>query len=393
MIWMIVGVLVLVAVIVGVKVLMVMRMIASFPQPAPATVSATQAAYQSWQPRLQSVGSLRAVRGADLALDVAGVVDSVDLKSGDQVKKGQVLLQLRNGDDLAQLHQLEADARLARANFRRARQQRDANAISVANYDSAAAEMNARAAAVERQQVVVAKKQLRAPFAGRAGIITVNSGDFISAGTMIVTLQHIESLYADFDVPQRELGRLKLGQTVHLSVDAFPGRRFAGTLSAINARVDTATRNVQVEATVPNPDGALVPGMFARLSVDVGKKQRYLTLPQTAIVYNPYGNSVFVVQRGKDKPAKNTGDDAKPAPQTGNEADNQTDKQTAKQTVKQTIVTTGETRGDQVAILKGLQPGTTVVTSGQLKLQNDAPIKIDNSVQPADSPDPTPQEQ
>lgn len=371
MIVMIVGVLLLVAVIVGAKVLLVMRTIAGLPKPTPATVSTTVAGYQAWQPALNTVGSLRAVRGADLALDVPGLVRRVDLQSGQQVKKGQLLLQLSDADDRAQLEQLEAAARLSQLNFRRADQQRASHAISTADYDSAAADLKARQAAVTEQKALVAKKQLRAPFAGRTGIITASPGDYLNAGTAIVTLQQIDSLYVDFSIPQRELGRLQIGQPVQLTLDAYNNRRFHGQVTAINPKVDTGTRNVQVEATVPNADGALLPGMFARISVDVGGKQRYLTLPQAAIVYNPYGDIVFVVQslQGKDEQGN-----ALPP------------------TVQQTLVTTGDTRGDQVAIVKGLEAGTTVVTSGQIKLKNGASIKIDNSVQPADAAHPTPQE-
>ncbi|AWN15962.1 efflux RND transporter periplasmic adaptor subunit [Salinisphaera sp. LB1] len=371
MIVMVVGVLLLVALIVGAKVGLVMRKIASLPKPAPATVSTAVARYQAWQPALHAVGSLRAVRGADLALDVPGLVNRIHVRSGQHVNKGELLLQLNDADDRAQLAQLEAAARLSRLNYRRADQQRASHAISTADYDSAAADLKGKQAAVAGQKALVSKKQLRAPFAGRAGIITVSPGDYLNAGTAIVTLQQIDSLYADFSVPQRAIGRLQIGQTIHLAVDAYDSRRFDGRVTAINPKVDTDTRNVQVEAIVPNADGALLPGMFANIRVDAGRRQRYLTLPQAAIVYNPYGDMVFVVQ-----PSKGNNEQGQPLPAT----------------VQQTLVTTGETRGDQVAIVKGLAAGATVVTSGQIKLSNGAPITIDNNVQPADAAHPTPQE-
>ena len=187
-------------------------------------------------------------------MDVAGLVTEVNLKSGEDVKKGQLLLQLRDGDDVAQLQQLQANAQLSKITIDRARKQLDAQAISKADYDSATADYKAKQAAVEQQKVVVAKKQLRAPFAGRAGIITTSPGDYLSAGTAVVTLQQLDPLYVDFNVPQSELGRLKVGQPVNLTLDAYAGRTFSGTLSAINPKVDTSTRNVQVEATVPNKD-------------------------------------------------------------------------------------------------------------------------------------------
>ncbi|HWU75054.1 MAG TPA: efflux RND transporter periplasmic adaptor subunit [Rhodanobacter sp.] len=371
MIWMIVGVLLLIVLIAGIKVLLVMRMIHSMPKPAPFTVSTTTVREQPWQPSLQAVGSLRAANGADLAMDVAGLVTAVNLKSGQDVKQGQLLVQMRDGDDVAQLHQFEAAARLSQLTFERATKQLAAQAISKADYDAASADLKAKQAAVAQQKVVVAKKQLRAPFAGRAGIITVSPGAYLSAGTTVVTLQQLDPLLVDFYVPQSELGRLRTGQTVNLELDAYGSRSFEGKLSAISPKVDTDTRNVQVEARVPNHDKVLVPGMFAKITIDAGSSKPELTLPQAAIVYNPYGDTVYVVQ-----PSKGKDDQGKPLPAT----------------VKQTFVTLGDTRGDQVAILKGIDAGTVVVTSGQIKLKNDAPIVIDNSVQPADSAHPTPQE-
>lgn len=372
MIWVILGTLALIAVIVGIKVLLVMRMIHSMPQPGPVTVSTVKATEQPWQPALNAVGTLRAANGADLAAEVAGLVTDVNLKSGQEVKKGQLLVQLRDGDEVAQLQQLQANAELSKITLERARKQLAAQAISQADFDTAQADTKARVAAVAQQQVVIAKKQLRAPFDGRAGIITISPGDYLAAGTTVVTVQQLDPLYVDFNVPQGELGRLKVGQSVTLSLDAYAGRSFSGKLSAINPKVDTSTRNVQVEATVPNHDQTLTPGMFAKVSVDVGQQRTQLTLPQAAIVYNPYGDTVYVVQPSKGKDAK-----GKPNPPT----------------VKQAFVTTGDSRGDQVAILKGISAGTEVVTSGQMKLKNDAPITVDNSVQPANSASPTPQEQ
>ena len=371
MIWMIVGVVLLIALIAGIKVLLVVRMIHGMPKPAPFTVSTTAAKEQPWQPALSAVGTLRAAKGADLAMDVAGLVTGVNLTSGQDVTQGQVLLQLRDGDDVAQLQQFEAAAQLSQLTFERARQQLAAQAISKADYDSAAADLKAKQAAVAQQKVVVAKKQLRAPFTGRAGIITISPGAYLSAGTTVVSVQQLDPLFVDFYVPQSELGRLQVGQTVNLKLDAYASRGFAGKLTAINPKVDLGTRNVQVEATVPNHDKALTPGMFAKVSVDVGNEQPRLTLPQAAIVYNPYGDTVYVVQ-----PSKGKDDKGQPLPPT----------------VKQTFVTVGDTRGDQVAIVKGIDAGTVVVTSGQIKLKNDAPIAIDNSVQPADGIHPTPQE-
>ena len=363
--------------------------------PPPAVVSTTKTAYQEWQPELRAVGTLRAARGADLALDVAGLVTRVNVQSGDAVKEGQALLQLRDSEDVAQLHQLEAAAALSEVTFGRAKQQLAVQAISKADYDQSAADLKAKQAAVQQQQVNVAKKQLRAPFAGRAGIVTINPGAYLNSGTTIVTVQQIDPVLVDFFLPQKDLAELKVGQRTVLALDAFVGKTFEGEINAISPKVDNDTRNVQVEAKVPNPDGQLTPGMFATVSVDVGTKQRYLTLPQTAVVYNPYGETVFVVTKKGDlakaqaaEAAKNANAKAQPAKDASKGSQLPADALV----VQQAFVTTGATRGDQVAIVKGLDDGAEVVTSGQIKLKNGAPIKVDNSVQPTNNPNPTPQE-
>ena len=405
---MIIGVIVLIAIIAGVKVMQVMKMMAGFGPPPPSVVSTTKVTSENWQPELKAVGSLRAVRGADLSLDIAGLVTEVNVKSGDDVKEGQVLLQLRSTEDEAQLRQLEAAASLAEVTFNRAKQQLAVQAVSKADYDAASADLKGKQAAVAQQRVNVARKQLRAPFAGRAGIVTVNPGTYLASGTVIVTVQQTDPVFADFFMPQKNLSQLKVGQKVALSLDAYPGKAFEGTLSAISSKVDDQTRNVQIEATVPNSDHVLVPGMFANVAVQVGEEKKYLTLPQTAVVYNPYGETVYVVRKKSDfdkaqaesqksaaasaqkaeaKPADAKKDDKKAAP-----AKDEKKEDPDQLVVEQAFVTTGGTRGDQVAITKGLEEGTEVVTSGQIKLKNGAPIKIDNSVQPANNPNPTPQE-
>ena len=405
MIVMIVAVVALIALIAGIKVLSIMRMIAGSKPPPPAVVSTAKATYQEWQPELRAVGTLRAVRGADLALDVAGLVTRVNVRSGEEVKEGQLLLQLRDSEDVAQLRQLEAAAALAEVTYARTKEQLAVQVISKADYDQAAADLKAKQAAVAQQQVNVAKKQLRAPFAGRAGIVTINPGAYLSSGTMIVTVQQLDPVYVDFHLPQKTLAELKAGEKVTLTLDAFPATRFEGTLNAISPKVDSDTRNVQLEGKVPNPGHVLTPGMFTNVSIDVGSKQRYLTLPQTAIVYNPYGETVFVVktkaEADKAQAAAEAAQNAEPTDQQSAAKDAGKKAKASKGpqlppdalVVRQAFVTTGPTRGDQVAILKGLDEGIEVVTSGQIKLKSGSPIRIDNSVQPANSPNPTPQEQ
>jgi membrane fusion protein, multidrug efflux system len=397
MIFTIVGVLVLIGIIAGIKVLMIMHMLAGMKPPPPAVVSTARASFQQWQPQLRAVGSLRAARGSDLALDVAGLVTGVYVKSGDDVKQGQLLLQLRDSDDVALLHQLEATAALAQLTYERTQREIAVKVIAQADFDQAAADLKSKQAAVAQQQVIVSKKQLRAPFAGHCGIVTINPGTYLNSGTVVVTLQQLDPVYVDFFVPQKQLAEVRVGQKASLTLDAFRDRTFSGTVNAISPKVDTDTRNVQVEAEVPNPDRALSPGMFVNVDVEVGTEQRYLTLPQTAVVYNPYGETVFIVEKKGDFDRQQA---AAAAQNAGPEGAKEPAQKAAKgpqlppdtPVAQQTFVTTGPTRGDQVAILTGIGEGTEVVTSGQIKLKSGSPIHIDNSVLPADNPHPTPQE-
>jgi membrane fusion protein (multidrug efflux system) len=398
MIIMIVAVLVLIGVIAGIKVLMIMKMLSGMKPPPPAVVTTAKTSYQEWQPELRAVGTLRAARGADLALEVAGLVGRVNVRSGEDVKSGQLLLELVTTDEVANLHQLEAQAALSQLTYERAKQEIAVHVIAQADYDNAAADLKVKQAAIAQQQAIIAKKQLRAPFAGRAGIVTITPGTYLNSGTVIVTLQELDPVYVDFFVPQKDLAQAQVGRNAALTLDAFPGKSFRGTVNAVNPKVDTDTRNVLVEARVPNPDRVLSPGMFVNVAVDAGSQQRYLTLPQTAIVYNPYGETVYVVRtKGAfdadqaaaaanaadpvDKPAAPKKASKGPAPLAPDAL-----------VVEQIFVTTGPTRGDQVAILTGLNPGAEVVSSGQIKLKNGAPVRIDNSVRPADNPHPVPQE-
>ena len=400
MLIMIGAVLALIAIIAGIKVMSIMAMMKSFKPPPPAVVSTAKASYQEWQPELRGIGTLRALRGADLALDIAGLVTVVNVKSGAEVKAGQVLLQLRDTEDVALLHQLEATEALAEVTFSRAQQQAVVQVISKADYDQAAADLKAKQAAVAQQKVNVAKKQLRAPFDGRAGIITINPGTYLNAGTAVVTVQQLDPIYVDFHLPQRNLAELRVSQKINVTLDAFPDRIFAGVVSAVNPKVDADTRNVQVEGKVPNPDRVLTPGMFVNVSVDAGAQKNYLTLPQTAVVYNPYGETVFVVETKREADqeqaaaAAQIADPADPPPQKASRKSGPPQPQIGENdlVVRQVFVTTGPTRGDQVAIFKGLKEGAVVVSSGQIKLKNGAPVRIDNRVQPLDNPNPTPQE-
>jgi membrane fusion protein (multidrug efflux system) len=349
-------------------------LMASMPKPGPQTVTAMKVEALEWQPQLSAVGTLVAIRGVDVASEISGLVREVRFRSGQEVKQGDVLVQLNADADMAQLHSLQAAADLSATVLARDKAQLEAQAISQAQVDNDMADLKSRKALVAQQAAVVAKKTIIAPFSGKLGISSFNRGQYVNPGDKIVTLQTMDPIYVDFFVPQKQLAVLSVGQTLSLNNDAFAGVSFPGKITAINPKVDPATRNVQVQATLANAKRQLVPGMFANVNLDMGEKKRYLTLPQTAVTYNPYGSTVFVLKPDQGKDAKKD------------------EKGNAQLVAQQVFVTTGPTRGDQVAILKGLTEGELVVTSGQLKLKNGTPAVVDNSVQPANSPNPTPQE-
>ena len=333
----------------------------------PVTVTAIKAELHSWQPELKAVGSLRAVRGVDVTSEISGLVRRMHFHSGDEVKAGQLLVQLNADADIAQLRSLQAAAELANVVYERDKKQFSVQAVSQAVLDADAADLKSKRALVAQQAALVEKKTIRAPFAGRLGISTVNPGQFINPGDKIVTLQSLNSIYCDFLLPQQELSRVWLGQKVVVTSDTYPGRKFEGLVTAINPQVDVATRNFQAEATLANPRRELMPGMYASVEVQAGGAERYITLPQTAVTYNPYGDTAFVVEE------KGKGSDGK-----------------ALLTVRQTFVTVGSTRGDQVSVLQGIREGDVVVTSGQIKLKNGSVVVINNKVQPANEVSPQP---
>jgi membrane fusion protein (multidrug efflux system) len=335
-------------------------------KPPPAKVTAMKAELQDWQPQLDAVGSLRAVHGVDVTSEIEGLVREIRFTSGDEAMEGQLLVQLNADSDLAQLRALEAAVELARTVYDRDQAQFKIQAVSQAVIDADTADLKSKEALAAEQKAIVNKKEIRAPFAGRLGINAINLGQYVNPGDKIVTLQSLDPIYADFTLPQQQLARLKIGQAVTAVTDAWPGRNFTGTITAINPKVDPETRNIQLEATLANPKHALLPGMYVSVTVEAGERTPYLTLPQTAVTYNPYGESVYLVEEGK-------GPDGKPL-----------------LTARQTFVTVGETRGDQVAILTGIKPGEMVVTSGQLKLKNGSTVIIDNTIQPRNDAAPAP---
>lgn len=360
------------------KYLQIQKLIASSPKPGAQTVTAIKVTASEWQPQLAAVGTLAPVRGVDVTTEIAGLVRKVNFKSGDEVKAGQVLFEMNADSDLAQLRALQASADIAATTLKRDKLQLAAQAISQAQVDNDEAELKSRQALAAQQQALVDKKTIRAPFAGKLGITSINPGQYLNPGDTLVTLQTIDTVYVDFYVPQKQVASLSVGQKLKLTSDGYPGVSFDAKVTAISPKVDAATRNVQVQATVPNQKRQLLPGMFANVSLEQGELKKYLTLPQTAITYNPYGSTVFVL-------APAVARDGKEPPRD--------DKGNAQLIAQQVFVTTGPTRGDQVAVLTGVKEGQTVVTSGQLKLKNGTPAVINNRVQPANSPNPTPQEQ
>jgi membrane fusion protein (multidrug efflux system) len=335
----------------------------------PQTVSTAKAQFTEWQGEFQAVGTLRAVRGADLAPELSGLITAIHFQSGQEVAEGAPLVQLNNESDVARLQSLLAAVELAEANYERDQKQLAIQAVSQAVVDADAATLKSAKAQVAEQRALVAKKLVRAPFAGRLGIRAVDVGQYVNAGTKLVTLQALDPVYVDFFAPQKSLGRVALGQKIVLKTDAFQGQQFPGEVSSIDPKVDPATRNVQVRATVRNAKRGLLPGMFATVVIASGGPQRFLTLPQTAVSYNPFGDTVFVVEESK-------GQDDKPA-----------------LLAQQKFVTTGEARGDQVAILSGIKEGDTVVTAGQIKLRSGFPVIVNNAIQPTNDSAPKPKDQ
>jgi membrane fusion protein, multidrug efflux system len=346
---------------------MIRKFIAAAGNP-PQTISVTKAALSEWNPKIEAIGTLRAVKGADLSLEVSGVVESISFNSGDDVETGAPLLKLRTADDVARLQSLQAMAELSEITYERDQKQFKMQAVSQATLDADSANVKNAQAQVAQQQAIIDKKLLRAPFAGHLGIRAVDLGQYLGPGTVIVTLQALDPIFADFFVPQQAVDEVRLGQSVTVKVDAFKEQTFAGEISAINPKVDTGSRNVQIRATLKNSDHKLLPGMYATVDIATGAPQNYVTLPQTAITYNPYGDTVYVVVDGKP-------DEANGKPQL---------------IARQTFITVGPTRGDQVAVLKGVGEGDTVVTAGQIKLHNGSVVLIDNSVTPTADAAPTP---
>ena len=348
----------------------IQKLIASAPKPGPQTVTSMLIRPMEWKPQLSAVATMSPVKGVELSSEVAGLVVQVLFRSGQSVKAGDPLIQLNADAELAQFKSAEASAELAEIVYQRDKAQLQVQAISQAQLDADAADLKLKKAQAMLQKATLEKKTIKAPFAGKLGITTIVPGQFLNPGDKVVTLQSLNPIYADFFQPQQYVSQIKTGQVVSLKLDAYPGQVFSGRITTLNPKVDSSSRNLQIQSTFDNAKLQLLPGMFANVSVDVGQTQQLLTLPQTAVTYNPYGSTVFIVK------------DADKADADGKKT----------KVAQQVFVVTGATRGDQITILKGLKEGQEVVTSGQMKLKNGTPVLIDNSVLPGNDPSPTPQE-
>ncbi|TBU86548.1 efflux RND transporter periplasmic adaptor subunit [Phytopseudomonas dryadis] len=343
------------------KGLSIYRQIQQFSAPQPAiSVAAATAEERPWQGRLPAIGTLKAFKGVDLTVEVGGTVSRMLFDSGEKVALQQPLLQMDSAVEQANLATAEAELGLARVEFERGRSLVSRSNISKSEFDRLAAELQKSNASVAQLKALLAKKRILAPFAGTIGIRQVEVGDYLASGTTIATLQDLSTLFVDFFLPEQNVPQLAVGQVVRLGVSAYPGELFEGRVAAINPKVENTTRNVQVRATLANPGEKLLPGMFANLEVLLPGAPRHIVVPETAITYTLYGNSVYVIAAQQDDQGQPLKDEQGQA-QLG---------------VKRRFVETGERRDGLAVILAGLRAGEQVVSAGQLKLDNGAHVTI-----------------
>lgn len=366
------GLIVVLVVLGGVYALMISRLVAASKTqgPPPEAVSVGEVVADQWEITVPSVASVVAYQGIVVSAEAEGVVRKISFAAGAVVKAGDVLVQLDTEVETAQLHAAEAAAALADSNFRRAQELFGSRTISQAELDAADAAVKQAQAQAENLRAVINKKTMRAPFEGRLGIRQINLGQFLNKGAPVVSLQALDPVFVEFSVPQQTLSKVQEGFRVRVTTDVSPGEKFEGKLTAINPEVDPTTRNVRMQATLANPEGKLHPGMFVNAEVILPGKRDVLVIPQTAVLFAPYGDSVFVVQQGEAAP-----DGKKPL------------------IAHQQFVRVGETRGDYVVVESGLEAGAKIVTAGAFKLRNNAAIvesdigvpKPEMNPQPADA--------
>ena len=329
------------------------------------TVSATPAVNASWTSSLSVVGSTRTVQGVNVTTELPGMITDIYFTPGASVKQGDILVKLDIAPDIAKLHELQAKAQIAKITYFRDKKQYSFGAVSKEQLDTDDANMKVTAALVEEQKATIDKKIIRAPFTGRLGISEVNPGQYLNSGDGVTSLQTLDPIYVDFYLPEQAIQAVAVGQTVSVTTDRAPGRTFAGKITTINPIVDTNIRNIEVEATLQNSDEVLLPGMFTNVQLSVGAAHQFITLPNLAVTFNPYGALVYILQ--------------KTTAMQGNQPIWKATEQ---------FVETGEMRGNQIAILRGVKPGDVVVTSGQLKIKNNSLVVINNSIAPSDNANP-----
>jgi membrane fusion protein (multidrug efflux system) len=323
---------------------------------------------EQWPSTLHAIGTVAAVHGVTVSADLPGVVDTIAFESGREVRAGELLASLDTRQERAQLAAAEAQRDLARLNLDRVRGLRDQGIVAPAEFDRVLAEHKQAEARVGEIRATIERKQVRAPFAGLLGLRQADLGQYLNAGDPIVSLQSLQPIYVDFAVPQQQVAQLRLGREVVVTVEGLPEPGFKGRITAVDSIVDEATRNVRAQATLDNPQGRLRPGMFVQTRVELGTSLAVVALPASAVSYAPYGDSVFVVAQLEGPGG---------APYRG---------------VRQQFVKLGPARGDQVAVLSGLEPGAEVVTSGAFKLRNGAAVRVNNRVQPSNDPAPRPED-
>ena len=378
MTWMLIGATVIFGGVFAVKAVMNTGMNEFFdnmPQP-PASVSVAVAKAERWRESAEAVGTFVAINGADVTTEAGGVIREILFEPGQRVKAGTVLVRLNTANEEATLRALDAAAKLAVSQRDRWRELGQQKLVSLADVEQRAADAASALAQVEAQRALIAQKTIRAPFDGTLGIRKANLGQFIAPGSPIVNLQSISPIFLDFTLPQQRMDQLAEGTSIRATVDSLPGRTFDGRITAIEPLIDADTRSVKVQATFVNNDNALRPGTFAKVGFDLGSEQSVVVIPQTAVSFNPYGNAVYVIRETQYGPDEK---DMQGQSLTG-----------VKLVVQQRFIKTGATRGDLVAVTEGLKPGERVVTSGLLKLRNDAVVTINNKVQPSADSAPKP---
>jgi membrane fusion protein (multidrug efflux system) len=341
---------------------------ASFQMP-PTSVTTVVAKKETWPSTLSVIGTGAAVQGVTVSADLPGTVDKIHFESGQAVHEGDILVELDIRQEKAQLANIEAQRDLAHVQYGRSEELSKAGVISKSEYDNAAAQQKATEAQVNEVKASIARKTIRAPFTGVLGIRQISLGQYLAAGQSIVSLQSINPIYVNFGVPQQDTPKMKIGRSVRVTTADLPGVKFNGRITALDSVINEQTRNIQIQGTLENPGGKLRPGMFLEVELPLGESRDVIPLPASAINYAPSGDSVFVVSDLKDE---KTG-----KPYKG---------------VRQQIVKIEGSKGDQVAIISGLNPGDEVVSAGAFRLRNAAPVQVNNSVQPSNNPKPNPEE-